>query len=69
VLEPILNADQKELLESERSLLAEASAALERSEASADDLRALEDSIQQLDELFLLVVVGEFNAGKSALIK
>ena len=26
------------------------------------------DSLHQLDELFLLVVVGEFNAGKSALI-
>jgi small GTP-binding protein len=68
VLEPILNADQKELLESERALLAEAQAALERCEASADDLRALANSVQQLDELFLLVVVGEFNAGKSALI-
>ncbi len=28
----------------------------------------LDRSIRQLDELFLLVVVGEFNAGKSALI-
>jgi small GTP-binding protein len=68
VLEPILNPDQKELLESERALLAEARTALERCEASTDDLKALTDSMQQLDELFLLVVVGEFNAGKSALI-
>ncbi len=28
----------------------------------------LAQSIRQLDELFLLVVVGEFNAGKSAFI-
>ena len=68
MLEPILNADQKELLESERSLLAEVSAGLERNETPADDLSALSDSVGQLDELFLLVVVGEFNAGKSALI-
>jgi len=68
VLKPILNADQKELLESERSLLAEVNAGLERNEIPAEDLSALVDSVGQLDELFLLVVVGEFNAGKSALI-
>ena len=68
MLEPILNADQKELLESERSLLAEVSAGLERNEIPTEDLSALVDSVDQLDELFLLVVVGEFNAGKSALI-
>jgi small GTP-binding protein len=68
VLEPILNADQKELLESERSLLADVKAGLERSETPAGELSALADSVNQLDELFLLVVVGEFNAGKSALI-
>jgi small GTP-binding protein len=68
VLDPILNAEQKELLESERSLLAEVTAGLERGETPAEDLSALADSVGQLDELFLLVVVGEFNAGKSALI-
>jgi len=30
--------------------------------------RRFERSIEQLDDLFLLVVVGEFNAGKSAFI-
>jgi len=68
VLEPILNADQKEFLESERSLLAEVNAGLERNGIPTEDLSALVDSVDQLDELFLLVVVGEFNAGKSALI-
>ena len=33
-----------------------------------DDRAALADSIRQLDDLFLLVVAGEFNAGKSAFI-
>ncbi len=68
MLDPILTAEQKDLLDSERALLAEVTAGLERGEVSADDLRALADSVRQLDELFLLVVVGEFNAGKSALI-
>jgi len=68
VLEPILNAEQRELLQAERELLAEVKAGLERNETPAEDLSALADSVGQLDELFLLVVVGEFNAGKSALI-
>ena len=42
--------------------------ALARLDASADQQQALDQSIAQLDELFLLVVVGEFNAGKSAFI-
>jgi small GTP-binding protein len=36
--------------------------------ATEHDQAALASSIRQLDELFLLVVVGEFNAGKSAFI-
>ena len=68
MLEPILNDKQRELLRAERDLLAEVRVALERNEAAAADRKALAESIAQLDELFLLVVVGEFNAGKSALI-
>jgi small GTP-binding protein len=36
--------------------------------ATAEDQATLAGSIRQLDELFLLVVAGEFNAGKSAFI-
>jgi small GTP-binding protein len=43
-------------------------ALLARADASDDQQQALNQSIAQLDELFLLVVVGEFNAGKSAFI-
>jgi small GTP-binding protein len=68
MLEPILTDQQRELLNTERELLAEVSAGLERNETAPEDLSALSDSVGQLDELFLLVVVGEFNAGKSALI-
>ena len=68
MLEPILTDEQRDLLNAERELLAEVHAGLERSEIPAEELGALLDSVGQLDELFLLVVVGEFNAGKSALI-
>ena len=36
--------------------------------ATAPDLATLSASIRQLDELFMIVVVGEFNAGKSAFV-
>jgi small GTP-binding protein len=68
MLDPILNDEQRQLLQTERELLDEVTVGLERSETGAEDLKALADSVCQLDELFLLVVVGEFNAGKSALI-
>jgi small GTP-binding protein len=42
--------------------------ALSRFDAAAEHQDALDRSIEQLDELFLLVIIGEFNAGKSAFI-
>ncbi len=51
-----------------RRQLGELRVALVRAEAPEDEQKALGRSITQLDELFLLVVVGEFNAGKSAVI-
>ena len=41
---------------------------LARLDATTGDLSVLDRALQQLDGLFLLVVVGEFNAGKSAII-
>jgi len=58
---------QRQLI-SGRELLAEIRDALVRFGASDGDQAALNASIRQLDEFFLLVVVGEFNAGKSAFI-
>jgi small GTP-binding protein len=68
MLTGILTADQHALLRAERDLLADVEGALRNSEASEQDLHTLRTSILQLDELFLLVVVGEFNSGKSAFI-
>jgi len=68
VLQTILSEPQRELLKEERRQLAALTVALVRFEASSDDLATLQRSLAQLDELFLLVVVGEFNSGKSAVI-
>jgi small GTP-binding protein len=64
----ILTERQDELLREERQILGRLRAAMARFEAAPEHQSALERSIEQLDELFLLVIVGEFNAGKSAFI-
>jgi small GTP-binding protein len=68
MLNPILGAADQELVRDERRLLNDLRTALVSFGASADTRATLDRSIEQLDELFLLVVVGEFNAGKSAFI-
>lgn len=64
----ILTEQQEALLQDERLILNNLRVALVQFGATGEDQGALERSIQQLDEFFLLVVVGEFNAGKSAFI-
>ncbi len=68
MLRRILTNQQEELLTDERRWLSDLRVALARFEVTPDDQTTLDRSIRQLDELFLLVVVGEFNAGKSAFI-
>jgi small GTP-binding protein len=67
-VEEVLSPDLHDQLTRGRQLLAELRDALTRFGANAADQAALAASIRQLDEFFLLVVVGEFNAGKSAFI-
>ncbi len=64
----ILDEQQKALLKDERQLLNALWKILTQFGIEADDETTIEQSLQQLDDLFLLVVVGEFNAGKSAFI-
>ncbi len=64
----LLNKQQQTLLDEERSLLTDLRVALVKLGATEEDQETLEKSIAQLDDFFLLVVVGEFNAGKSAFI-
>ena len=67
-LNGILRPAEQEVVREERRILNDLRSSLIRFGASDENLDPLERSIEQLDELFLLVVVGEFNAGKSAFI-
>ena len=64
----ILTDEQARILVEERRALAELRLTLERVAMDDDDAASFDASLRQLDELFLLVVAGEFNAGKSAFI-
>ena len=68
MLSKLLTADQEALLKDERRVLTRLRTALAKFDAAPEQQAALDRSIEQLDELFLLVIVGEFNAGKSAFI-
>ena len=63
-----LTEDDERILQAERSQLVMLRHPLAALDADSDDMAQLDRAILQLDELFLLVVVGEFNAGKSAFI-
>src|SRR5690606_17320379 len=63
-----LTNDQLLHLQREKEVLNEALSRLSAFELPREALGALEKAVRQLDELFLIVVVGEFNSGKSALI-
>src|SRR5438105_1122182 len=64
----VLTPAQQETLTQERRLLGALGAAITPLEPDPADLGALRQAGLDLDELFLLVIAGEFNAGKSAFI-
>jgi len=64
----VLTDEQAKFLREEKEALSEVRLALAEIDTPSEALKTLQDAILQLDELFLLVVVGEFNAGKSALV-
>jgi small GTP-binding protein len=68
VLRSLLDEQQTEILSRERALLEDLRVMLARLDVAPDDQRHLAHTLRQLEELFLLVVVGEFNSGKSAFI-
>ena len=63
-----LESRRERLLKATRDVLADVRYMLSESGVVEADKSALVDSIRQLDRLFLLVVAGEFNSGKSAFI-
>jgi small GTP-binding protein len=66
----MLSERQNALLEQVRSVLQNLQTSLERfgADTAPNDKRTLNDTITHLDELFLLVIAGEFNSGKSSFI-
>ena len=64
----VLTDQQALFLRDEKEALAGFQLALAEFDMPREALDSLQKAILQLDELFLIVVAGEFNAGKSALI-
>jgi small GTP-binding protein len=64
----VLTDEQKELWQREREAIQQLIDLVELSAFPVDEQAHLVQALDQLNELFLLVVVGEFNSGKSALI-
>ena len=67
-LQRLITQEYDQLLRRERALLENLRVYLTRLDAPEDDLALLQRSLRQLEEMFLLVVVGEFNAGKTAFL-
>lgn len=67
-MEAKLTNEQEALLKRSRDVLGEVRETLASTSSTAEEREALAESIRQLDELFLLVVAGEFNAGKSSFV-
>jgi len=66
----ILSKKEQELRAREQELLERLATALERfgTDVASDDLRRFHEAREQLSGLFLLVIAGEFNSGKSSFI-
>ncbi len=64
----VLDSGQEALVERERALLDRLVDFLVGFGAPGEDVEIVRRSLSDLEELFLLVIVGEFNAGKSAFV-
>jgi small GTP-binding protein len=67
-LEQVLTRQQGELVGLERKLVLRVRDILAKSDGSRGDQERLASLVNEMDELFLLVVVGEYNSGKSTFI-
>ncbi|KAH0638045.1 hypothetical protein KY285_037735 [Solanum tuberosum] len=59
---------EQQLLEKERLVLLDTINVIEKAAPMMEEISLLKDAVSQLDEPFLLVIVGEFNSGKSTFI-
>src|SRR5919112_854079 len=67
-MDQVLTRQQAELVALERRLVLQVRDTLAAAEGSRADLERLVQLMTEMDELFLLVVAGEYNAGKSTFI-
>ncbi len=67
-MEQVLTRQQGELVALERRLVLRVRDVLAQSDGARADLERLASLVNEMDELFLLVVVGEYNSGKSTFI-
>src|SRR5690242_11727600 len=65
---PRFTGAQIELIQQEQALLRRLHAVMEQFPGAAEDRVTIRDVSHALDDLFSVVIVGEFNAGKSAFI-
>lgn len=63
-LSQMLSAPREQVVAEERQALSDLLEFLQASCPDMEEVSLLQDALKQLDELFLLVVVGEFNSGK-----
>jgi hypothetical protein len=67
-MDQLLTRRQAELVAIERTLILRVRDQLAGAEGARDDIERLARLVNEMDELFLLVVAGEYNAGKSTFI-
>jgi len=67
-LDPLLSAEEREIVHDQRQLLDDARSLVQELGMLPDDVEVLSTLRRQLEELFLVVVVGEYNAGKSTFL-
>ncbi|CAI0448911.1 unnamed protein product [Linum tenue] len=63
-----LEDQEKQLIAKEKSLLLEAIDIIKKAVPMMEEISLLADAVSQIDEPFLLAIVGEFNSGKSSVI-
>lgn len=67
-MQRLITHEHDQLLRRERVLLENLRVLLARLDATDEEQALLQRSLAQMEEMFLLVVVGEFNAGKTAFL-
>jgi small GTP-binding protein len=67
-LRRVLSPDQNKILCKEVAIIEDIRFDLAALHAEKDDIELLKRSLEQLEDLFMLVIVGEFNSGKSSFL-